>query len=70
MEKYFNKKILKAVTLILSIFFSLQLISCEDDAILEPQNTDEECDNPSYCNLSMPNNNDFAEIKIKNPSIF
>ena len=60
------KKILKSLSLILSVIFSLQLIACEDDAILQPQSVDEECDNPSYCNLSMPNSqNDFAEAKLK-----
>ncbi len=33
------------------------IYSCEDDALLTPK-TDEEClEGPSYCNLSMPNDN-------------
>ena len=46
----------------------LQLIACEDDAILEPQPSDD-CTG-SYCNLSLPGYENYAQIKKNNPSIF
>jgi len=46
----------------------LQLIACEDDAILEPQPSDD-CTG-SYCNLSLPGYENYAQINKNNPSIF
>ena len=51
-----------------SIVMLMQLIGCEDDAILEPQPTDD-CTG-SYCNLSLPSYENYAQIKKINPSIF
>jgi len=46
----------------------LQIIACEDDAILEPQPSDD-CQG-SYCNLSLPNSDNIAQLKLNNPFIF
>ena len=43
-------------------------MACEDDAILEPQPTDD-CTG-SYCNLSLPSSQNYAQLKITNPSIY
>jgi len=59
---------------ILSIFFLLMyfliIMSCEDDALLDPQN-DSESDGGSYGNLSLPgdSNKDYSKIK-DNPEVF
>ena len=42
------------------------IVGCEDDAILEPQSSDE-CTG-SYCSLSFPNKNN--NLNYKNPKIF
>jgi hypothetical protein len=60
---------------ILSIFFLLMyfliIMSCEDDALLEPQIDDSESDGGSYGNLSLPGDlkEDYSKIK-DNPEIF
>ena len=64
----FFKKILKFIILLFSLLITMQLIACEDDAILEPQPSDD-CTG-SYCNLSLPNYNNYAQIKKNNPSVF
>ena len=45
-------------------------MSCEDDALLDPQN-DSESDGGSYGNLSLPgdSNKDYSKIK-DNPEVF
>ena len=68
MENKLFKSFVKILLTFLSIFFSLQLMSCEDDAILEPQPTDD-CTG-SYCNLSLPSSQNYAQLKITNPSIY
>ena len=69
MEKTFDRKVIIRFFLLLSsILLCLQLISCEDDAILEPQKTDD-CEG-SYCNLVFPNSNDYAAHYRKNPEVF
>ena len=50
------------------MLMALQLIACEDDAILEPQSTDD-CQG-SYCNLSLPSSDNIAQLKSNNPFIF
>ena len=52
--------------LLLVILLGLSFYSCEDDALLEPQQ-EEECTG-SYCNLSMPSSNNY--IAAYNPRIF
>ena len=64
----FVKKIFKFIVLIFSLLVAMQLIACEDDAILEPQPSDD-CTG-SYCNLSLPRYDNYAQIKNDNPSIF
>jgi hypothetical protein len=68
MEKNYIQKFLKIIVLMFSIVMLMQLIGCEDDAILEPQPTDD-CTG-SYCNLSLPTYENYAHIKKINPSIF
>ena len=52
--------------LILLALCALTIYSCEDDAILEPQE-EEECTG-SYCSLSMPNSE--KHILEYNPKVF
>tara|TARA_B100001250_G_scaffold341212_1_gene309123 strand:+ start:303 stop:491 length:189 start_codon:yes stop_codon:yes gene_type:complete len=59
---------------ILSMFFFLMffliIISCEDDALLDPQ-VDSESDGGSYGNLSLPGDLDEDYSKINdNPEVF
>ena len=68
MEKDYIQKFLKTIVLMFSIVMLMQLIGCEDDAILEPQPADD-CTG-SYCNLSLPSYENYAQIKKINPSIF
>ena len=61
------KRILRLIFLLM---FFLVVISCEDDALLDPQN-DSESDGGSYGNLSLPgdSNEDYSKIK-DNPEVF
>ena len=68
MENKYFKSLTKIIITSLSLFISIQLMSCEDDAILEPQPTDD-CTG-SYCNLSLPSSDNYAQLNTKNPSIF
>ena len=52
--------------LVLITLLGLITYSCEDDALLEPQE-EEECTG-SYCSLSMPNSSDY--IAEYNPKVF
>ena len=52
--------------LLLVVLLGLSFYSCEDDALLEPQE-EEECTG-SYCNLSMPNYKTY--IAAYNPRTF
>ena len=52
--------------LMLVMMLGLSFYSCEDDALLEPQE-EEECTG-SYCNLSMPNSKNY--IAVYNPRTF
>ena len=57
----------KSVSIVMLIMIlGLSLYSCEDDALLEPQE-EEECTG-SYCNLSMPNSKNY--IAAYNPRTF
>ena len=62
----FKNNLKKIFIFILSGLFALSLFSCEDDALLEPQE-EEECTG-SYCNLSMPNSKNY--IASYNPRVF
>ena len=68
MENKFIKKFLKGFLFIFSILIALQLIACEDDAILEPQSSDD-CQG-SYCNLSLSKKYDYVCSNINNPEIY
>ncbi len=58
---------MKNISLILLfIFISLIIYSCEDDALLMPQ-IEEECVG-SYCNLSLPNENN--DLFAFNPELY
>tara|TARA_B110000467_G_scaffold45723_1_gene41844 strand:- start:5549 stop:5761 length:213 start_codon:yes stop_codon:yes gene_type:complete len=70
MEKNYFQKLLKIIILISSIAMLLQLIACEDDAILEPELIKDCKPGDSYCNLSLPKTENYASIKINNPEIF
>ena len=62
-----NHSLFKSITiLILMTLLGLSLYSCEDDALLEPQE-EEECTG-SYCNLSMPSSKNY--IAAYNPRTF
>ena len=52
--------------LVLITLLGLITYSCEDDALLEPQE-EEECTG-SYCSLSMPNSSNY--IAEYNPKVF
>ena len=57
----------KSVSIVMLIMIlGLSFYSCEDDALLEPQE-EEECTR-SYCNLSMPNSKNY--IAAYNPRTF
>tara|TARA_B100001250_G_C19326972_1_gene582956 strand:- start:311 stop:502 length:192 start_codon:yes stop_codon:yes gene_type:complete len=61
----------RLVSIFLLPMFLLIIISCEDDALLSPQNDDSESDGGSYGNLSLPGDSDEDLSKIKNnPEIF
>ena len=68
-EKYFEK-ILRFSLMIFFIFLSLQLMSCEDDALLQPELIKECKPGESYCNLSLPKSSNYASINFSNPEIF
>ena len=70
MEKKFSIKLIKIFTSILFLITTLLIVSCEDDAILEPQLGDDCPAGDSYCNLSLPNTNDYAYNIKKNPSVY
>tara|TARA_B100000530_G_scaffold317166_1_gene247997 strand:- start:496 stop:708 length:213 start_codon:yes stop_codon:yes gene_type:complete len=57
----------KSVSIVMLVMIlGLSFYSCEDDALLEPQE-EEECTG-SYCNLSMPNSKNY--IAAYNPRTF
>lgn len=62
------KKSIKPIILIFILLCPLIFISCEDDAILQPQNSDD-CQG-SYCNLALPGSSNYAALAINNPTIF
>ena len=68
MEKKFNSKLIHIISIILMVSISLFIVSCEDDAILEPQ-TGDDCQG-SYCNLSLNKKYDFVYSDINNPEIY
>ena len=70
MEKKFNSKLIHIISIILMVSISLFIVSCEDDAILEPQTGDDCPAGDSYCNLSLPGTNNYAFNIKKNPTIF
>ena len=70
MEKNYFQKFLKTIILISSIVMLLQLMACEDNAILEPEIIKDCKPGDSYCNLSFPKTETYASIKLNNPAIF
>ena len=70
MEKKFSKKLIKLYSVVFVIITALLLVSCEDDAILQPQTGDDCPAGDSYCNLSLPGTNNYAFNIKKNPTIF
>ena len=57
----------KSVSIVMLVMIlGLSFYSCEDDALLEPQE-EEECTG-SYCSLSMPNSKNY--IAAYNPRTF
>ena len=66
----FLKKFFKFIILLLSLLVAMQLIACEDDAILEPELIKECKPGDSYCNLNLPNTENYAAINFINPEIF
>jgi len=71
MENYFGEIIMKRIysMFFLPMFF-LILISCEDDALLDPQ-VDSGSDGGSYGNISLPGDSNEDHSKIKdNPEVF
>tara|TARA_B100001029_G_C15027957_1_gene434929 strand:+ start:1172 stop:1378 length:207 start_codon:yes stop_codon:yes gene_type:complete len=68
MEKKIKLKLINILSIIFMISISLLIISCEDDAILAPQTSDD-CQG-SYCNLSLNKNDDYAYLKTDNPKIY
>jgi len=70
MENKFFKIITKSSITIVSIILCLQLMSCEDDAVLEPELIKECKPGDSYCNLFLPDSENLASTNFKNPKIF
>ena len=64
------KKIYLLTYIILILFLLFLIVSCEDDAILEPQVGDDCPAGDSYCSLSLPSTNDYAYNIKKNPSVY
>ena len=52
------------ILLMITLFF---ISACEDDAILSPQGKDECKPGESYCNLKLPNSDNYASL---NPEIY
>ena len=50
-----------------SIIILIFISACEDDAILSPQGEDECKPGESYCNLNLPNSDNYASF---NPEIY
>tara|TARA_Y100001970_G_C14233717_1_gene860449 strand:- start:707 stop:898 length:192 start_codon:yes stop_codon:yes gene_type:complete len=55
------------IYLISSLGILIFISACEDDAILSPQGEDECKPGESYCNLTLPNSNNYASL---NPEIY
>ena len=68
MGKKNNSKLNHIILIILMISISLFIVSCEDDAILEPQSSDD-CQG-SYCNLSLNKKHDIVFSNFNNPEIY
>lgn len=68
MEKKFSSKLTKLSSLGLAAICILLIVSCEDDAILQPQSSDD-CQG-SYCNLSLSNGKDYAFNTSENPMVY
>ena len=66
--KKIKSKLIHIISIALLTSISLLIVSCEDDAILEPQSSDD-CQG-SYCNLSLNKNTDYVYTKIDNPEIY
>jgi|TARA_B000000557_G_C20709933_1_gene415442 hypothetical protein len=67
-SKKINSKVINIITTILFLFTILFIVSCEDDAILDPQTSDD-CQG-SYCNLKFKKGNEFAYNDFQNPKIY
>ena len=61
------KKMKTSIFILLSIIILFFISACEDDAILSPQVKDECKPGESYCNLKLPNSDNYASL---NPEIF
>ena len=55
----------KTINILLLFAVIFLAYSCEDDALLIPENEEECLEGPSYCNLSMPN--DKIKLIAYNP---
>ena len=58
----------KSLVCIITSLCLFVIVSCEDDALLDPVPTDD-CTG-SYCNLSLPGTNDYALRMKDNPKAF
>ena len=62
-----KRTFLYTIYLISSLAILIFISACEDDAILSPQVDDECKPGESYCNLTLPNSNNYASL---NPEIY
>ena len=68
MEKKFSSKLGKLASFGFAVICILLIVSCEDDAILQPQTSDD-CQG-SYCNLSLSNSKGYAFNTSSNPKVY
>ena len=62
--KIISSYIMYLISLLMILIF---ISACEDDAILSPQQDDECKPGESYCNLTLPNSENYASL---NPTIY
>ena len=62
------KFMIRILALALTVLSILVIVSCEDDAILEPTESDE-CTG-SYCSLALPGSSNYALLAKNNPRSF
>ena len=64
-------KLFKKIFSFVAIAFTcIVLVSCEDDAILSPEPESDCTPGDSYCNLSLPSQENETSKKIKNPRVY